>query len=151
VVDSAPALLNSWRSIGQKRGENPKFEAEKFQKNANPINQRAANQRRAQVRAPGEGADDGRARVYALAGRKDEAQGVLEELRARAKRQYVPSTSLALVYLGLGQHERALEWLEKAVDERAVGVIYLKSDRRFDTLHNYPRFADLLRRIGLVE
>lgn len=89
--------------------------------------------------------------VYALAGRKDEAQGVLEELRARAKRQYVPSTSLALVYLGLGQHELALEWLEKAVDERAVGVIYLKSDRRFDTLHAYPRFADLLRRIGLVE
>ncbi|MEN3330673.1 MAG: hypothetical protein V7641_38 [Blastocatellia bacterium] len=88
--------------------------------------------------------------VYAVAGRKAAAQEVLEELQAMAKRQYVPPGAMALVYLGLGEHDKALEWLEKAVDVRASGMIYLRSDRRFDALGVYPRFTALLRRIGLV-
>ena len=55
----------------------------------------------------------------------------------------------AVVYVGLGETGRVFEWLEKAYEERDVWMGWLKCDPIYDSLHNDPRFAELIRRIGL--
>ena len=58
---------------------------------------------------------------------------------------------MALVYAGLGERERAFEWLEKSYADRHPGMILLKSDPRFDPLRRDPRLSDLIRRIEQAE
>jgi hypothetical protein len=53
-----------------------------------------------------------------------------------------------MVYLGLGQKDRAFEWFEKAFVERSGWMAYLKVDPRLDPVRTDPRYADLLRRVG---
>ncbi|HEV3470665.1 MAG TPA: protein kinase, partial [Pyrinomonadaceae bacterium] len=85
--------------------------------------------------------------AYAVAGRRAVAQKVLEELRERSARAYVSPYFMAVVYAGLGDHERAFEWLEKSYADRHPGMILLKSDPRFDALRRDPRLSNLIRRI----
>jgi tetratricopeptide (TPR) repeat protein len=87
--------------------------------------------------------------VYAEAGREAEARGALAELQELATTAYVGPDLFALIHLGLGDHEQAFDWLEKAYVERAFGLMLLKLDQRYDPLRDDPRFDDLLRRIGL--
>jgi serine/threonine-protein kinase len=87
--------------------------------------------------------------AYAVSGNREKARQVLSDLLALSKRRYVPPFSTAVIYTGLGDKERALEWLEKAFDDRSLEMIFLKVDPRFDRLHSDPRFANLLRRMGL--
>ena len=87
----------------------------------------------------------------ARAGREVEAVRLLTELEARAHDTYVPSDYLGVVCLGLGQTDRAFEWLDKACDERALHLVFLGVDPLFDSLRSDPRFVDLLRTIGLEE
>jgi hypothetical protein len=56
---------------------------------------------------------------------------------------------MAMAYTGLGDLDRAFSWLERGYRERAVTVANLQLDPRFDPLRRDPRFADLLRRMGL--
>jgi len=56
---------------------------------------------------------------------------------------------IALVYTGLGDKDKAFEWLENAYNERNHWLIWIKVEPRFDSLRSDPRFTDLLRRIGL--
>lgn len=91
----------------------------------------------------------GLAYSYAVAGKKEEACRVLDELLEHAKKRYVPSVHLALVHAGLGEKDQAFAWLEKAFGDRDTYVTYLKVDPRFASLRADPRFADLLRRVGL--
>ena len=58
---------------------------------------------------------------------------------------------MAYVYTGLGEHERALDWLERAYEERAGGVFGLKGSFLFAPLRSHPRFKALLRKMNLVE
>jgi TolB-like protein/Flp pilus assembly protein TadD len=88
------------------------------------------------------------AHAYALAGRKDEARTILGEIQERSKRAYVPSYFSALVYAGLGDQDRAFEWLERAYQERSTVLAYLQLDPRLADLRGDPRFSDLLRRVG---
>ncbi len=88
--------------------------------------------------------------AYAVAGKRGEAQKVLDELREVSKRRYVPSYHVAQIYVGLGEKQQALAWLEKAYQERSW-VPPLRFDPSFDGLRSDPRFADLLRRIGLPQ
>ncbi len=87
--------------------------------------------------------------VYAVSGKRGEAQRVLDELKALSKQRYVASHRIAMVYGGLGQKDQAFEWLEKAYARRDVLVPFLKVVPEFDSLRSDPRFADLLRRVGL--
>src|SRR5262249_39061655 len=87
--------------------------------------------------------------VYAVSGRKEEAQRVLEELREMSKRRYISAYTIAIVYAGLGEADPAFEWLSKAYEERAQSLIFLKVNPRLHSLRSDPRFADLVRRIGL--
>jgi hypothetical protein len=74
---------------------------------------------------------------------------VLDQLGATSKQRYVPALSFAVVYVGLGENEQAFLWLEKAYVERTNSLAYLKVDATWDPLRSDPRFADLVRRIGL--
>jgi TolB-like protein/DNA-binding winged helix-turn-helix (wHTH) protein/tetratricopeptide (TPR) repeat protein len=87
--------------------------------------------------------------AHARLGQRSYALRVLDQLRAAAKQRYVPALSFAIVYVGLGEKEQAFLWLEKAYDERTNSLAYLKVAATWDPLRSDPRFADLVRRIGL--
>jgi serine/threonine-protein kinase len=89
--------------------------------------------------------------VYAVSGKKSEAQAVLDELRQLSERQYVPGPSIALIYAGLGKKDQAFVWLEKGFEERSFQMQWLRAEPRWDSLRSDPRFASLLRRIGLPQ
>jgi TolB-like protein/Tfp pilus assembly protein PilF len=87
--------------------------------------------------------------AYGRAAQQERARGVLKRLEILARHRYVSAYEMAKVHMGLGQLERALEWLERAYAERAVGVVAVKVDPVFDALHSDPRFQTLLQRMGL--
>jgi serine/threonine protein kinase/Flp pilus assembly protein TadD len=91
------------------------------------------------------------ARAYAMFGRRDEAQKILVDLKEVSRQRYFPSYAVATIYTGLGDKERALEWLEKAYEERCGWMAFLKVDPALDSLRSDGRFKDLLRRVGLNE
>jgi TolB-like protein/thioredoxin-like negative regulator of GroEL len=91
------------------------------------------------------------ARCYASAGRSEDAQVILRDILTSAKGDYLPSQEVAAVYAALGEKERAFEWLERAYEERTTWMVYLGTSPQFDSLRSDPRFADLLRRVGLPE
>jgi TolB-like protein/Tfp pilus assembly protein PilF len=84
---------------------------------------------------------------YAVAGKKAEAQKVLDELEEISKRRYVPAARLARIFVGLGEKDKAFESLEKAYQERTNFSV--KANPVYDPLHSDPRFADLVRRMNL--
>jgi len=87
--------------------------------------------------------------TYAAAGKRREAQSVIDTLAEQSKQKYVPSYYFALIYAGLGDKDRAFGWLDKAFAERSTLLAYLQLDPRLAGLRSDPRFADLIRRIGL--
>ena len=87
--------------------------------------------------------------AYGLAGRKLEAQRVLDQLRERAQRTYVAPHDLAVMFAGLGDEGQALTSLEKAYEDRcSLMVWFIQIDPMLDTIRTTPRFADFLRCIG---
>jgi TolB-like protein/Flp pilus assembly protein TadD len=88
---------------------------------------------------------------YAMAGRKEDALAILNELTVLSKSQPVPSFQVALVVLGLKRFEEALTWMEKAFEERASWFPYIRQECLFDSLRAYPRFHDLVRRLNFPE
>jgi serine/threonine protein kinase/tetratricopeptide (TPR) repeat protein len=87
--------------------------------------------------------------VYAVSGKKAEARAVLDELKQMSRQEYVPADGIALVYAGLGEKDQAFTWLEKAYEEHAFRMAWLKVEPQWDSLRSDPRFADLVRRVGL--
>jgi TolB-like protein/Flp pilus assembly protein TadD/DNA-binding XRE family transcriptional regulator len=88
--------------------------------------------------------------LYGIAGKADEARTVYEELKVRAQRAYVPAYDIALVCIGLGWNDQALEYLVRAHEERSGWMTYLNVDPRLDPLRRDTRFVDLLRRVRLA-
>ncbi|MGE5715294.1 MAG: protein kinase domain-containing protein, partial [Acidobacteriota bacterium] len=88
--------------------------------------------------------------VLGMAGRRTEALAILDELEELSRQRYVPASTMALCWLGLGDHERALEWLEKGYEQRDSYLPHLRMMRAFRPLDSDPRFQDLLRRLGLL-
>ena len=89
------------------------------------------------------------AHVLAASGKRQQARAILEKMRAEAQKSYVPAYDLAVLYLGLGDKNTALEWLQKASIERSVFLVYINWDPRFDVLRSDPRFVKVLKQIGL--
>ena len=87
--------------------------------------------------------------TYALAGKREEALKILDQLRDPAAPMPPSPFHIALVHVGLGNDDIAFQWLEKAVQERTLHLIYLKVGPKFDRLRKDARFTDLLRRLGL--
>jgi tetratricopeptide (TPR) repeat protein len=89
--------------------------------------------------------------AYSVAGQKSEAEKVLGQLMDQSKKQYVSPFYVAIVYAGLRENERALDWLEKAYQDRSNGVVFIKVDPQLDGLRTIPRFQALLRRLALPQ
>jgi tetratricopeptide (TPR) repeat protein len=94
----------------------------------------------------------GVAHAFAAIGRRAEAEKILGELQRQSKVTYVSPYMIGAIYSGLGQRERAFEFLEKAYEERSPDIAYfVRVDLRMDPLRSDPRFRDLLRRVGLPQ
>jgi len=87
--------------------------------------------------------------AYALAGNRQEAEGVLQTLADRAEKSYVSPFDLALIHAALGEKDKAFVLLDKAVAERSTFLVYSKSEPRLDPLRSDPRFKQMLKQIGL--
>jgi tetratricopeptide (TPR) repeat protein len=86
--------------------------------------------------------------AYAQSGDKAEARKVLEELQQRAKKRNVTPYWFGAIYMGLGEKEEALHWMEKAYEERSAWMCFIKMDPMLDPLRKEPRFQELLRRMN---
>ncbi len=91
------------------------------------------------------------AHAYAVAGQREEATKILAELEQLSTQRPVSPFFPALIHVGLGNQDRAITLLNKAYDERAERMIWLRADSRFDSLRKDPRFIDLLQRLGLAQ
>lgn len=87
--------------------------------------------------------------AYARAGRKEDAQSILARLKKASRDHYISPYQTGLIYASLGQPDEALEWLERAYNDRFWMMAFLKVDPRWDSLRSNPRFIDILRRTGL--
>jgi TolB-like protein/tetratricopeptide (TPR) repeat protein len=88
-------------------------------------------------------------RAYAHAGRRSDALRLLAELKQRRNTGYAPAGALVNAYLGLGENEEAFVWLEQAYKEQSNMLQFVKVHPYFDPIRKDPRFADLVRRVGL--
>ncbi len=86
--------------------------------------------------------------AYGLDGKRKEALQVLAELEQLAKNRYAPCVGFALIHIGLGEHERALDYLEKSAEQRDLPLCAIKIHPAYDSLRAEPRFQNLVARIG---
>jgi eukaryotic-like serine/threonine-protein kinase len=89
------------------------------------------------------------AHTYGMSGMAKEARQVLDDLTKLATHKYVAPHFLAGIHIGVGENDRAIEYLEKSYKEHSHWLIYLHIDPSMDALRSNPRFQDLLRRVGL--
>ena len=85
-----------------------------------------------------------------MTGNRNEAQKALTELQEQSKQRYVSPATIALIYAALGDKDQAFAWLDKSVEEHDLTTSHCKVDQRFDSLRSDPRFAELVRRVGLT-
>ena len=85
---------------------------------------------------------------YAKTGRQDKAEDVIRKLRALEKTEPVDPYTLAVLYVGMGDKDKAFVELEKNFNERGFYVLYMRFDPFMDPLRDDPRFIDLIKRIG---
>jgi serine/threonine-protein kinase len=88
-------------------------------------------------------------RALAVLGRRDEAEAIMTRLEEESRHQYVRSEIMAMGYGALGDFDHAFACLERAFQARSAGLIYLHLDPGYAPLRGDPRFADLVKRIGL--
>jgi len=89
--------------------------------------------------------------VYAVSGRRADALKIANGFKTLSAQTYVDFYPLAAIYAGLGQKEEAFQWLEKAYVEHSSGMPSLATDPFWYGMRSDPRFADLLRRMGLPQ
>jgi TolB-like protein/lipoprotein NlpI len=85
---------------------------------------------------------------YAQSGYRGAMRRAADILAARSRKTYVIPSDVATLYVGAGEKAQALEWLEKGVEVRDGNMSCVNVDPTYDTLHNTPRFQDLLRRMN---
>ncbi len=85
--------------------------------------------------------------AYAVSGDRTKAEEALHKLEELGKGQYVSPSAFATIYLGLGDKEKCLDWLEKAYAQQDSACWYLKIDQIYDPLRDKPRFQALIPKI----
>jgi adenylate cyclase len=88
--------------------------------------------------------------VYAVTGRRADALKILQRLDELQKRRFISTISRVYVYAGLGDKDKAFEWLEKAYEERSDSLAWFRFDPESKSLRSDPRFAVLMRKIGFT-
>ena len=86
--------------------------------------------------------------VYGATGNQAEAQVILNGLIESSKEGYVPSIAFARIYIGLGDNDNAISWLQKAYDEHSWELSWLNSDPICDPLRSDPRFIELVKKMN---
>jgi len=89
--------------------------------------------------------------AYAAAGKTTEARKILSDLHALDETQYVQPYAFAMIYCALGENEKAIDWLEKAYEDRVFWMAFLQVEPRLDPLRSEPRFQNLLRRMNFPD
>src|SRR5713226_3354387 len=87
--------------------------------------------------------------AYAVAGRQRDANRILAKLKELSRQRYISAYDMGLVYVGLGQKEAAMDWLEKAYREHCRSLQFSRVEPRLDPLRNDARFQELLKRLNL--
>jgi len=88
--------------------------------------------------------------LLAKAGRASEAREILRTLESESHDHHVPPYAFALVHAGLGDRDETFRWLERAVDDRDVHLVFLPVDSKWDPYVDDPRFAKVLSRCGFA-
>jgi tetratricopeptide (TPR) repeat protein len=88
--------------------------------------------------------------VAARRGRMVEARGILDELHERARTRYISPVAFTGLYVTLGEHDQAFEWLEKAYQERRGWLAYLNIEPLLEGIRPDPRFQRLVERMRLT-
>jgi serine/threonine-protein kinase len=138
TIDMYPDYIIAHRRLGMSYGEKGMFdEAEAEFKKALALSPDDSETMSAMAYA------------YAAGGKNDEAREILNRLTEFAKVEYVSPYSLARVHIAVGQIDEAFGYLEQTYQERHGILTYLKVEPIFDRLRPDPRFAELLRKMGL--
>ena len=87
--------------------------------------------------------------AYAMAGKREKARRVIEEIKSQWERGENVAWELAVIHVALGETELALDWLERSVDLRDPFMISLKINPRFDSIRTHPRYIALLEKMKL--
>jgi len=88
--------------------------------------------------------------IFAFAGLRDESVAMLEKLSKEMGRSYADPFFVAAVHAALGDEAKALEWLERAVNEKSAGVVYIKIYPLFDSFRGKHKFKELVGKVGLT-
>jgi DNA-binding winged helix-turn-helix (wHTH) protein/Flp pilus assembly protein TadD len=87
--------------------------------------------------------------AQALSGNTGKARKLLKELTRRPRRDYVPAFSMALIWIGFGQRDHALECLARSYQDRSTDMVYSRTEPLLDPVRSDPRFTALLQQMGL--
>jgi TolB-like protein/tetratricopeptide (TPR) repeat protein len=87
--------------------------------------------------------------VYAMSGRRRDAEQLLESLLETARQQYVAAPLIAEMCIGLGDYDRAFGWLDRGIEERSSVLVGLLVNPRYQPVRDDPRFQRIIERVGL--
>jgi TolB-like protein/tetratricopeptide (TPR) repeat protein len=88
------------------------------------------------------------AHAYGVTGRRGDSLRLIDDLKELAGQRYVASFDMAIAWVGLGDHNRALALLKKAFEERSPRLLFLNVEPRFDPLRSHADFQALIKRVG---
>jgi tetratricopeptide (TPR) repeat protein len=89
--------------------------------------------------------------IYAMSGRRIEAQRLLAEMTLNSKNRYYAPAQIAMVYATLGDKDKAFQWLNKAYQGKDWALVQINVHPLFDSLRSDSRFSDLLKRMNLYQ
>jgi Tfp pilus assembly protein PilF len=89
------------------------------------------------------------AHAYAVSGRRQDSERLLHDMLAASRKRADWSYMIATVYAGLGDVDRAFEWIDRAIAVRDDQLVLLNTDTHLDSLRGDARFRDVLRRVGI--
>jgi hypothetical protein len=87
---------------------------------------------------------------FAVAGSPDRCESLLRQLLEFPSEKYVSPYDVAMIHVGLGDHDEAFSSLNRAFEERSLWLGYMNVEPQLDPVRSDPRFQHLLRRVGLV-
>jgi tetratricopeptide (TPR) repeat protein len=91
------------------------------------------------------------ASIYGLQGKNNEAEALIKELKETARHRYVSGFLFAEAYAGLGQHDEAINYLERAYEAHDEWMVFANSYPGLDRLRSEPRFQALMRRMNFPQ
>jgi TolB-like protein/Flp pilus assembly protein TadD len=89
--------------------------------------------------------------VYGVSGKREDALKLLGRIKELSSKIYLDPYMVAIIYAGLGDKDKAFEWLMKGYEHRSSSMLFLKIDPKFDNLRSDTRFGELLKKVGFSQ